>query len=169
MGPWSPNWRPDPTGRRLEAIRVARRGALLAAVIFGVLVAVAVLRAPAGLPSLPWSDWETASLIAVFSLPALALLGAGLTAAAIASRSSAVMAGLAMAVGAPVAAVTSAIIAVFVAVAIRFGVDQAAEAAGRIIRGGVIAAAWISPLMVIGAVAWVVLVRRFARGIDAEG
>ena len=37
MGPWDPNWRPDPTGRRLEAIRVARRGALAAAVIFGTL------------------------------------------------------------------------------------------------------------------------------------
>ena len=37
MGPWDPNWRPDPTGRRLEAIRAARRGALAAAVIFGAL------------------------------------------------------------------------------------------------------------------------------------
>ena len=43
MGPWDPNWRPDPTGRRLEAIRVARRGALAAAVIFGALEVVATI------------------------------------------------------------------------------------------------------------------------------
>ena len=43
MGPWDPNWRPDPTGRRLEAIRAARRGALAAAVIFGSLEVVATV------------------------------------------------------------------------------------------------------------------------------
>ena len=37
MGPWDPNWRPDPTGHRLVAIRAARRGAIVAAVIFGAL------------------------------------------------------------------------------------------------------------------------------------
>ena len=43
MGPWDPNWRPDPTGRRLVAIRAARRGALAAAVIFGALEVVATI------------------------------------------------------------------------------------------------------------------------------
>ncbi len=46
MGPWDPNWRPDPTGRRLEAIRAARRGALAAAVIFGPLEVLATVVAP---------------------------------------------------------------------------------------------------------------------------
>ena len=48
MGPWDPNWRPDPTGRRLVAIRAARRGALAAAVIFGSLEVVATTVALAG-------------------------------------------------------------------------------------------------------------------------
>ena len=43
MGPWDPNWRPDPTGRRLEAIRAARSGALAAAVIFGTLEVLATI------------------------------------------------------------------------------------------------------------------------------
>jgi len=46
--PWSPNWRPDPTGRRLAAIRTARRGALLAAILLGGVTTVAAIVAPEG-------------------------------------------------------------------------------------------------------------------------
>ena len=158
MGPWDPNWRPDPTGRRLVAIRAARRGALLAAVIFGGLVLVAALVAPPLASSTPGVDLAAGVVIAVASLPALALLGAGLTSAALGSRSSAASAGLAMAVGAPVAAVTSAMICTFVVIAL-FHLDGL-DAAGRILRGGVSAAVRIAPLIALGSVGWVVILRR---------
>ncbi len=167
MGPWSPNWRPDPSGRRLAAIHAARRGALLAAVIFGVLVTIAVLRAPAETPSLPSASLASALFLAALSVPGLALLGAGLTAAALGSRASAAAAGLAIAVGVPVAAVTSAMIAAFVAGAVRHGFDVATTWASSILRGGVTAAVWISPLIALGAVVWVVTVRRVQPGVHA--
>ena len=53
-------------------------------------------------------------MLALFSLPALALLGAGLTSAALGTPPTAASAGLAMGVGVPVAAVTSAMIGAFV-------------------------------------------------------
>src|SRR6187402_2147281 len=117
MGPWDPNWRPDPTGRRLEAIRVARRGALAAAVIFGALEVVATVVA---LPIDSRNAGPTpvvGLILALFSLPALALLGAGLTSAALGTPATAASAGLAMGVGVPVAAVSSAMIGAFVLVA----------------------------------------------------
>ena len=164
MGPWDPNWRPDPTGRRLVAIRAARRGALLAAVIFGGLVLVAALVAPPLASSTPGVDLAAGVVITVASLPALALLGAGLTAAALGSRSSAASAGLAMAVGAPVAAVTSAMICTFVLTALATALApihlDALETAGRVLRGGVSAAVRIAPLIALGSVGWVVLLRR---------
>jgi hypothetical protein len=167
MGPWSPNWRPDPTGRRLAGIHAARRGALLAAVIFGALVTIAVLRAPAETPSLPSASPTLAMIVAALSVPGLALLGAGLTSAALGPRASAAAAGLAMAVGVPVAAVTSAMIAAFVAGAVRSGFDGATTAASGILRGGVTAAVWISPVIALGAVVWVVVVRRVQPGVHA--
>ena len=110
MGPWDPNWRPDPTGRRLEAIRVARSGALAAAVIFGTLEVLATIVAiPADSRLAPIAPLIGLT-VALVSLPALALLGAGLTSAALGTASSAASAGLAMAIGVPVAAVTSAMI-----------------------------------------------------------
>ena len=81
--------------------------------IFGGLVLVAALVAPPLASSTPGVELAAGVVIAVASLPALALLGAGLTSAALGSRSSAASAGLAMAVGAPVAAVTSAMICTF--------------------------------------------------------
>jgi hypothetical protein len=167
MGPWSPNWRPDPTGRRLAGIHAARRGALLAAVIFGALVTIAVLRAPDQAPSLSGASLAGALVVAALSVPGLALLGAGLTAAALGSRASAAAAGLAIAVGVPVAAVTSAMIAAFVAGAVRNGFDVATTAASSILRGGVTAAVWISPLIALGAVVWVMVVRRVQPGVHA--
>ncbi len=162
MGPWDPNWRPDPTGRRLVAIRAARRGALLAAVIFGGLVLVAALVAPPLASSTPGVELAAGVVIAVASLPALALLGAGLTSAALGSRSSAASAGLAMAVGAPVAAVTSAMICTFSwSRAVLAPVHlNSLDAAGRVLRVGVSAAVRIAPLIALGSVGWVVLLRR---------
>jgi len=167
MGPWSPNWRPDPSGRRLAEIRAARRGAILAAGIFGALVTIAVLRAPAETPSLPSANVFVALAAAATSVPGLALLGAGLTAAALGSRASAAMAGLAMGVGVPVAAVTSVMIGAFVLSGVAYSLEQAAMTAGEILRGGVTAAVWISPLIALGSVAWVVLVRRVQPRVTA--
>jgi hypothetical protein len=165
MGPWDPNWRPDPTGRRLVAIRAARRGALAAAVIFGSLEVVAtVVAMPAEAPL------EASSIVglmlALFSLPALALLGAGLTSAALGPPPTAASAGLAMAVGVPVAAVTSAMIGAFILVGLAgtsMGHADGAEVAGVLLRTGVTAAVRIAPLIAIGSVAWVLLVRRLGR------
>ena len=172
MGPWDPNWRPDPTGRRLEAIRVARRGAFAAAVIFGALEIVAtVVAVPPGSIS---SDTTPliALMLALFSLPALALLGAGLTSAALGTPSTAASAGLAMGVGVPVAAVTSAMIGAFVLVGLlgaSTGHADGADAAGALLRVGVTAAVRISPLIALASIAWVLLVRRFGRPLTMTG
>jgi hypothetical protein len=166
MGPWDPNWRPDPTGRRLEAIRVARRGALAAAVIFGALEVVATIVA------LPVDSTHSGAtplvglMLALFSLPALALLGAGLTSAALGTPPTAASAGLAMGVGVPVAAVSSAMIGAFVLVGLggaASGQMDGADIAGVLLRMGVTAAVQISPLIAIASVVWVLLVRRLGR------
>ena len=160
MGPWDPNWRPDPTGRRLEAMHAARRGALLSALIFGslVVVAVAVGLTAEGTPT--GIEVSVGFLVACLSLPGLALLGAGLTSAARSTMGSAVSGGVAIGVGVPVAAVTSAIIGVFVAGSILGGFETGTELAGVILRLGVTAAERIWPLIALGAAGWVVLVRR---------
>jgi hypothetical protein len=170
MGPWDPNWRPDPTGRRLEAMRSARRGALVAALIFGTLVIAATVIAPPFVSYVPGTDLPVGALIALFSLPGLALLGAGLTQAALGSRSSAASAGLAIGIGSPVAAVTSAMIGAFIGVGIARGASVGGDVAGTLLRIGVTEAVRISPLIAIGSLAWVALVRRSARGarVDSE-
>jgi hypothetical protein len=166
MGPWDPNWRPDPTGRRLEAIRVARRGALAAAVIFGALEIVAtVVAVPAG-PILADATPLLGVGLALLSLPALALLGAGLTSAALGTPPTAASAGLAMGVGVPVAAVSSAMIGAFVLVGLlgaSTGHADGADAAAVLLKVGVTAAVRISPLIALASIAWVLLVRRFGR------
>jgi len=166
MGPWDPNWRPDPTGRRLDAIRVARRGALAAAVIFGALEIVAtVVAVPAG-SMLADATPVLGFGLALFSLPALALLGAGLTSAALGTPPTAASAGLAMAVGVPVAAVTSAMIGAFILVGLAgtsMGHVDGADVAGALLRAGVTAAVHISPLIALGSAVWVLLVRRLGR------
>ena len=171
MGPWDPNWRPDPTGRRLVAIRAARRGALAAAVIFGTLEVVAVMAipgdsAPSGTPPIVGLE------LALFSLPALALLGAGLTSAALGPPPTAASAGLAMGVGVPVAAVTSAMIGAFILVGLAgtaAGQVDGAEVAGLLLRTGVTAAVRIAPLIAVASVVWVLLVRRLGRPEIAMG
>ncbi len=157
--PWDPQWRPDPTGRRLAIIRASRRGAILAALLFGPVVWLATaVTSPEGMGD----SIGGGAFACLMSLPGLALLGAALTPAAIGSRTSAATAGLAMGVGVPVAAVASAMIAVWIVVAFVSGPDRAGQLAGMVLRDGVSAAARVSPVVVVATVAWVVLVRRFA-------
>ena len=141
--PWSPNWRPDPTGRRLAGIRTARRGAWLAALAYLPLGAAAV--ATSQLPR------DVAMVGLAVGLPGVALLGAGLAPAALGSRIDAV------AVGGPVAAVTSIVIAALVLGAVATG---GADLAGPILRAGVRAAVGIGPLVALVAAGWVLAVRR---------
>jgi hypothetical protein len=159
VGPWDPNWRPDPTGRRLAGIRAARRGALASAVIFGVIEVVATVVAPPA-PATLEADLLGGIVIAVFSLPGIALLGAGLSSAALGPRLSATAAGVAMGLGVPVAAVTSAMIGAFFYTWFVQGAPEGLDAAGQILRGGVTSAVRIWPLIVVGSVAWVLIVRR---------
>jgi hypothetical protein len=161
LGPWDPNWRPDPSGRRLTGMRAARRGALAAATIFGGLVAIAAVIAPPFTSTVPQLDLPAGALIALLSLPGLALLGAGLTSAALGSRWSAASAGLAIAIGSPVAAVTSAMIGAFILVGAWEGGARGGDVAGTLLRAGVTAAVRISPLIALGSAGWVMIVRRF--------
>jgi hypothetical protein len=111
-------------------------------------------------------------MLALFSLPALALLGAGLTSAALGTPSTAASAGLAMGVGVPVAAVTSAMIGAFVLVGMGGAVSgqmDGADVAGALLRIGVTAAVRISPLIAIASVIWVLLVRRLGRPLTMTG
>jgi hypothetical protein len=154
----------------LEAIRLARRGGLLAGLIFTPLVWLAALLTPRDAVVLPraaldGSSWfVAAALVGLFCAPGIALLGAGLAGSTLGTKSSAAITGVAIAVGVPVAAVTSAMIGVFVA-AIAVGNDagDASAIAGQLLRGGVTAAVRVSPLIVLGSVLWIALVRRFAR------
>jgi hypothetical protein len=162
--PWSPNWRPDPTGGRLLTIRVARRGAYLAAAIYLPIAVVATLLAATPLVSLS-TDLAAASAtaiatIAVLSgLPAVALLGAGLAPAALGSKIDAIVVGVALAIGAPVAATTSVVIWGWV---IDSWLAERTDFAAPLLRAGVTAAMHIAPLVAIGAAAWVILVRRIS-------
>ena len=142
--PWSPNWRPDPTGRRLAGIRTARRGALLAGIAY--LPLGAAVFATSQLPR------EIALLTLAIGLPGVALLGAGLAPAALGSRIDAVVVGVAFAIGCPVAAVTSIVIGAFVL--------GGADLAGSILQAGVRAAESVAPLVAVVAAGWVLAVRR---------
>lgn len=150
--PWSPQWRPDPSGRRLAAIRAARRGGLLAGIAY----------LPVGVSVLAVSDLPDviASVALVVGLPAVVLLGAGLAPSALGSRPEAVMTGVAFAIGGPVAAVTSLVIgALVLGIFLRGGPDLA----GPILRAGVSAALGVAPLVALASTVWVVAVRRLAR------
>src|SRR6478752_6650796 len=108
-------------------MRASRRGAVVSAVVFGalVVVAVAVGSTVEGKPTA--LEVSVGFIVASFSLPGLALLGAGLTSAARGTTGSAMSAGLAIGVGVPVAAVTSAIIGVFVAGSILGGFEAGTD------------------------------------------
>jgi hypothetical protein len=145
--PWSPNWRPDPTGGRLASIRIAKRGAVLASVAYVAVGAAIVL-----LGSTPHA--LTAAALAV-GLPGVALLGAGLAPAAIGSAVDGLVVGVAMAIGAPVAAVTSLVIGAFILDAL-----GAHDVAGGILRASVSAAIGAGPLVALVSALWVLGVRR---------
>ncbi len=165
LGPWDPKWRPDPTGQRLTGMHAARRGAFASAAIFGSLVVIAAVISPPFVPSVPQVDLPAGAMIALFSLPGLALLGAGLTSAALGSRSSAASAGLAIGIGSPVAAVTSAMIGAFILVGLVGGASLGGDVAGTLLRAVVTDAVRIAPLIALGSAAWVVLVRRFGPAV----
>ena len=167
ISPTDPNWTPDPTGQRLAFIRAARRGGLLAGAYFGLVVAVAVVVAP---PEGLGAPNGAGVWVLVMALPGLALLGAGLTPAALGSRISAASAGLAIGLGAPVFAVASSMLGTFFLTLIVLAMDPtptrdamatAADMAGVVLRDGVIAAARVAPLIVIASASWVVVVRRW--------
>lgn len=157
--PWSPNWRPDPSGSRLLRIRVAKRGAYLAAAIYLPIACVAAALAANPITSLPRTFSTPIAMIAVVSgVAGVALLGAGLTPAALGSRIDAVVVGIALAIGAPVAATASFVI---------WGwlidwMGESADLAAPFLRAGVLAAVRIAPLVVAGAAAWVVILRRIS-------
>ena len=158
--PWSPNWRPDPSGSRLVAIRAARRGALLAGLVYLPLSA-AVL----ALQRLPVPTSLAASALLV-GLPGVALLGAGLAPATLGARIDAFVAGVAFAIDAPVAAVTSIVIG---AVVLSLFMEGGPDLAGSILRGGVLAALGVAPLVALSAGFWVVAVRRVGRPTASTG
>ena len=146
--PWSPQWRPDPTGRRLAGIRTARRGALLAAVAYVPLAAAAI--ATSQLPR------DVELLVLTIGSPGVALLGAGLAPAALGSKVDAVAVGIAFAIGCPVAAVTSIVIGAFV---LGMLVPGGPDLAGPILQAGVRAAVGIAPLVALIAAGWVMAIR----------
>lgn len=149
--PWSPDWRPDPTGGRLIAIRAARRGALLAGVLYLPVGIAAALTVP--------ERFEIEVVAIAVGLPGVALLGAGLAPAAIGSRIDAVVVGIALAIGAPVASVASLVISGFV---VDSWVGDSSYFAAPFLRAGVLAALRVAPLVALGAAVWVLLVRRLS-------
>ena len=149
--PWSPNWRPDPTGRRLASIRTARRGAMLAAILLGVVTAIAGLLAPERAdrpPTVPFA-------IAAMAIPAFALLGAGLAPAAIGSRVDAIVVGIAMAIG------------VVLVLAVSGYPDLTGDAFAGVVRMGVFAAVRVAPLLGLAVAIWVISVRRLEPRISS--
>jgi len=165
VDPRSPSWRPDPTGRRLATIRMARRGAVLAAVLFAPVGAVGMAIVPEiealGTPL-------AAALGGLAGLTGVALLGAGLAPAAVGSRIDGVAVGVALGIGVPVAAVTSALIGSFMAGSALNGFDEGGRLAGEVLRGGVGGAVRLSPLIALASAAWVVVVRRWDGAASAR-
>ena len=158
MDPYSPSWRPDPTGHRLTTIRLARRGALLAAVLFAPVGAVGMAILPAIDPLV--TPMATV-LAALAGLAGVALLGAGLAPAAIGSRIDGLVVGVALGLGIPVAAVTSALIGTFMAGSALHGFDEGGRLAGQVLRSGVSGAETLSPLIALASATWIVIVRRW--------
>jgi hypothetical protein len=159
--PWSPNWRPDTTGGRLQTIRLARRGAFLAAGIYLPIAAVAAALAASPLQALATAFATPFAMIAVLSgLAGVALLGAGLAPATLGSRIDAFVVGVALAIGAPVAATASFVIWGWV-IDSWLG-ERADDLAAPFLRAGVTAAMHVAPLVAIGAAVWVILVRRLS-------
>jgi hypothetical protein len=155
--PWSPNWRPDPTGRRLIAIRSSRRGALWAGLLLWPLVLLAALTTPGATDQ---ADLRQIIMAAAFSWPGLALLGAGLAPAALGSPIDAVVAGIALGIGAPIAAIASTLIGIAIIYLFYSTGANAGEALGATIRLGVLGAMRVAPLVVVAVSIWLFVVRQ---------
>jgi hypothetical protein len=155
--PWSPNWRPDPSGRRIIAIRSSRRGAFWAGLLLWPLVLLATVTTP--VPPDQDIDVRVMVLVASLSWPGLALLGAGLAPTATGSRVDAFVAGVAMGVGAPVAAITSALIAIAIVAVVSTTGATTGAVLGLTIRLGVLGAMRYAPLVAVAVVVWIWLVR----------
>ena len=139
---------------------MARRGAWLAAAIYLPIAAVAAALAADPVTTLPTSYWAPLATIAVLSgVAGVALLGAGLTPAALGSRIDAVVVGIAMAIGAPVAATASLVIWGWV---IDSWMGESADLAAPFLRAAVLAAVQVAPLVALGAAAWVMILRRIS-------
>ena len=146
-------------------IRVARRGAYLAATIYLPIAIVAAALAATPLAALPSEIEAPIATIAILSgLVGIALLGAGLAPAALGSRIDAVVVGLALAVGAPVAAMASFVIWGWV---IDSWLGEQADLAAPFLRAGVSAAMQVAPLVALGAAAWVTILRRISPPLPA--
>jgi len=144
----------------LLRIRVARRGAWLAAAIYLPIAAVAAALASDPVTTLPTYFLAPFATIAVLSgVVGVALLGAGLTPAALGSRIDAVVVAIAMAIGAPVAATASLVIWGWV---IDSWMGESADLAAPFLRAAVLAAVQVAPLVAVGAAAWVLIVRRIS-------
>lgn len=158
--PWSPSWRPDPSGTRAAAIRSSRRGAFLAGLLLWPLALLASFTTP-GVP--PEIQPRHILLIAALTWPGLALLGAALAPTAVGgSRVDAVAAGVALGIGAPIAAITSTLISVTIIVGLlsrQLRLDVG-EALGMTIRMGVLGAIRFAPLIALAVVVWLVVLRR---------
>jgi len=141
-------------------IRVARRGASLAAGIYLPIAVVAALLAVTPVTALPSSLTIPITMMAVVSgIAGVALLGAGLAPAALGSKVDALVVGVALAIGAPVAATASFVIWGWV---IDSWLSEPPDIAAPLLRAGVTAAIHVAPLVAIGAAAWVILVRRIS-------
>jgi hypothetical protein len=142
-------------------IRMARRGALLAAVLFAPIGAVGM----AMLPAIdPLGTPMASALAGLAGLAGVALLGAGLAPAAVGSRIDGLAVGIALGIGVPVAAVTSALIGTFMAGSLLHGFDEGSRLAGQVLRGGVGGAIQLAPLIALASAVWVAVVRRWGLG-----
>ncbi len=138
-------------------IRHARRGALLAAVLFAPIGALGMtIQSPVE----PVGTQIAAALAGLAGLAGVALLGAGLAPAALGSRVDALVVGVALAIGVPVAALTSVLIGTFMAASLLHGFDDGARLASQVLRAGVGGALGLAPLIALAAATWIVIVRR---------
>jgi hypothetical protein len=122
------------------------------AVLAYLLVAVAIVAGAS-------EDRALVAFALLVGAPAVMLLGAGLTNAALGSRIDAVVVGIAFGVGMPVASVTSFVIAAWIVDGFALGTP---DLAGTILRRGVSEAIAAAPAVALAATLWVVAVRRWA-------
>jgi hypothetical protein len=161
MNPRGSSWNPDTSRQRLATIRMARRAALLAAVLFAPIGAVGMAIVPA---IDPLGSPMASVLTGLAGIAGVALLGAGLAPATVGSRIDGLVVGLALGIGVPVAAVTSALIGTFLAESALHGFDEGARLAGTVLRAGVGGAIRLAPLIALASGVWVTLVRRWDFG-----